>query len=67
MYVDEFSDNHAEVMYISAHTNHQLGPAELPHWPLPKSTWEEVALKVSKGISTGRILQGMLHLFVFYP
>ncbi len=36
MYVDEFNDNHVEVMYISAHTNHQLGPIEIPVLPLPK-------------------------------
>ena len=31
MYVDEYSDHHVEVIYISAHMNHQLGSAELPH------------------------------------
>ena len=55
MYVDEYSDHHVEVMYISAHMNHQLGSA---HLPLPISTRDEVALKVSKGISTERILEG---------
>ena len=58
MYVDEYSDHHVEVMYISAHMNHQLGSAELSHLPLPISTRDEVALKVSKGISTERILEG---------
>ena len=59
MYVDEYSDHHVEVMYnISAHMNHQLGSAELSCLPLPISTRDEVALKVSKGISTERILEG---------
>ena len=49
MYVDEYSDHHVEVMYISAHMNHQLGSAELSHLPLPISTRDEVALNVSKG------------------
>lgn len=60
MYVDEYFDNHVEVRYITAHTNHQLGAVELPHLPLPKSTREEVALKVSKGVSTERILEGKM-------
>lgn len=59
MYVDEYFDHHVEVQYITAHTNHQLGAVELPHLPLPKSTREEVALKVSKGISSQRILEGI--------
>ena len=56
--MDEYSDHHVEVMYVSAHMNHQLGSAELSHLPLPLSTRDEVALKVSKGISTERILEG---------
>ena len=58
MYVDEYFDHHVEVGYITAHTNHQLGAVELPHLPLPRSTREEVALKLSKGVSTKRILEG---------
>lgn len=60
MYVDEYYDHHVEVKYITAHTNHQLGNVELPHLPLPKSVREDVALKVSKGISTERILEGRI-------
>ena len=62
MYVDEYLDHHVEVRYITAHTNHQLGAVELPHLPLPRSIREEVALKLSKGVSTERILEGNVHV-----
>lgn len=58
MYVDEYSKGHVEVTYISAHTNHELGASELPHLPLPESVKEEVAMKVSIGISPERIQKG---------
>lgn len=58
MYVDEYFDSHVEVMYISAHTSHQLGSDEIQHLPLPRSVREDVAVKVSKGISADRILEG---------
>jgi len=45
--VDEFSDNHVNVVYFSAHTNHQVGPAQVLHLPLPKSTQDEVALRLA--------------------
>ena len=60
------SDHHVEVVYISAHTNYQLGAAELPHLPLPISTSDEVALKVSKSISTKKILEGHFYFFLFF-
>ena len=65
MYVDEYFDHHVEVTYITAHTNHQLGDVELPYLPLPKGVQEEVALKVSKGIPTERILELFHYLSTF--
>ena len=56
--------NQIEVMFISAHINHPLDATELPFLPLSQSTRDEVALKVSKGISTERILKGNTLIFV---
>ena len=58
MYVTEFHDGHVEVKYISAHTAHELGTSELPHLPVPKSVKEEIAMKISMGIPSERILEG---------
>ena len=58
MYVDEYKDGHVEVMYISAHSGHELGPCEIPFLPLPESTKEVVALKLSQGIPAQRIVDG---------
>ena len=66
MYVSEYADSHVEVMYITAHTNHELGAAELPHLPLPESVKEEVATKVSKGIPPERIQDGKMWNFMGY-
>ena len=62
MYVNEYDDGHVEVTYITAHTNHELDAAELPHLPLPDSVKKEVAMKVSKGIPPERIQDGNLPL-----
>ncbi len=43
--------------YISAHTDHDLGPQELKI-PLPKGTKDQVAKKISAGVPPDRILQG---------
>ena len=37
---------------------HELGPNELKYLQLPKSTKEEVSVKISIGIPLERILQG---------
>ena len=58
MYVNNFHDGHVEVEYIPAHTNHTLGQDELKHLPLPISTKEEVAMKLSFGVPPTRILNG---------
>ena len=58
MYVDEFVDGHVEVTHIPAHTGHELGPSEIKHLPLPHSTKEAVAGKLSLGIPPTRILHG---------
>ena len=60
-YVEEYSD-HVEVQYVSAHTNHKLCTSELQHLPLPQSSMDEVALKVSRGIATERIMEGFFIL-----
>ena len=44
--MDQYEDGHVGVTYISAHT-HQLGPSELKHLPLPQSTKDEIAMKIS--------------------
>lgn len=59
MYVDEFTDLHVEVTYISAHTEHELGAVELPFLPLPAGTKEDVAQKISQGITPQRIIDGI--------
>lgn len=58
MYVNDFHDGHVEVEYIPAHTNHTLGHGELKYLPLPMSTKEEVAMKLSLGVPPTRILNG---------
>ena len=54
----EYLDGKVEVKYISAHSNHDLGNAELPHLPLPKGVKEEIAIKLSLGIPPERIMDG---------
>ena len=57
MYDTEFHDGHVEVKCISAHTSHELGTTELPYLPLPKGTKEEIAIKLTMGISE-KIMDG---------
>ena len=66
MYVTEFVDGRVEVKYVTGHTGHELGPSEIKHLPLPGSTREEVAMKISVGVPSERILDGM-HLYKFCP
>ena len=63
MYVDVYSDKHVVVEYVPAHTGHQPGPQEVNFLPLPTSTEEAAACKLSQGIPTKRILQGKVILF----
>jgi len=56
MYVNNFEDGHVEVEYISAHTGHTL---KIKYLPLPASTKEEVAMKLSLGVNPTRILNGI--------
>ena len=58
MYVNNFYDGHVEVEYIPAHTGHILSHDEIKHLPLPQTTKEEVATKLSLGINPSRILDG---------
>ena len=58
MYVTKFKIGNIEVKYISAHFNHTIGPSEDAFLPLPTSTKEEIAMKLSLGISIERIMDG---------
>ena len=58
MYVNEYVDGHVEVMYLSAHLGHELGVSEFPFLPLPESTKQDTALKVTQGIPPQRIMDG---------
>ena len=60
MNVDYYGDGHVTVMYVTAHTNHQPGPREDAHLPLPKRIREEIASKLSNGIPPERIMEGMV-------
>lgn len=59
MYVTELKDGRVELDYISAHTGHNVTNSELIFLPLPNSTKEAVSVKLSQGISTERIVNGM--------
>ena len=59
MYVTKFNSGKIEVKYISAHSNHAPGPSEAGFLPLPVSIKEEIAMKLSLGISIERIMDGM--------
>ena len=50
--------------YISAHSNHMPDQSEAGFLPLPSSTKEEIAMKLSLGISIERIMDGMM--FIMY-
>ena len=64
MYVHECRDGHVEVMYLTTHSGHELGSNQLPYLPLPISTKENVALKISQGIPPGRIIDGNLVIII---
>ena len=57
LYVNEHEDGRVSVKYISAHT-HELGNGELKYLPLPESTKQDVATKISLGVPAERILEG---------
>ena len=57
--MDEYRDEYVEVMYLTAHSGHELGSNQLPYLPLPVSTKENVALKISQGIPPERIIDGI--------
>ena len=58
MYVNEFRNGHVKVRYIQAHTGHELGSCEIKHLPLPESTKQVVATKLSLRIPSERMLEG---------
>ena len=53
--MDEYKDGHVEVMYLTAHSGHELGA----NLPLPTSTKETISVKVSQGIPSERITDGI--------
>lgn len=57
--MDEYRDGHVEVMYFTAHNGHELGSTSLPYLPLPISTKENAALKISQGIPPEWIIGGI--------
>ena len=59
MYVTEYLDGKVEVKFISAHSDHDLGAAELLHLPLPKGVMEEIAIKLSLGIPPECMMEGI--------
>ena len=59
IYVTKFKSGKVEVKYVSAHSNHTTGPTEDAFLPLPATTKEEIAMKLSVGISIERIMDGM--------
>ena len=63
MYVTKFKSGNIEVKYISAHSNHTIGPSEDAFLPLPTSTKEEIAMKISLGISIERIMDGNINYY----
>ena len=63
MYVTKFKAGNIEVKYISAHSNHTIGPSEDAFLPLPTSTKEEIAIKLSLGISIERIMDGNVNYY----
>lgn len=56
--MDYYADGRVTVMYMIAHTNHQPGPCEDAHLPVPKSICEEIAIKLNSGIPPERIMEG---------
>ena len=44
--------------YVTAHTNHKSGPSEDAYLPLPRSTREEIAIKLANGIPCERTMEG---------
>ena len=49
------------VIYVTAHTNHQLRPCEDAHFPLPKNVHKEMAIKLRSGIIPETLMEGMLN------
>ena len=66
MYVDNFCDGHVEVEYIPAHTGHTLyHKSELQKpLPLPASSKEEVAIKLSLGVNPTQLLCSMHYVSI---
>ena len=61
MYVTKFNSGKVEVKYISTHLNHPPDPSEVVFLSLLVSSKEEIAVKLSLGISAERIMDDMLN------
>ena len=59
MYVTRTS-NAVSVKYITTHTNHDLSLQQAKHLPLPKDVKDGITIKLSLGIPTDRILDGIM-------
>ena len=58
MYVTELQSGAVQVMYMSAHSNHETGEKEDAFIPLPTRSKENIAMKISIGTPIERIMEG---------
>lgn len=58
MYVTELQSGRVQVKYISAHSNHDIGPTEDSFVSLPASTKEGITMKLSVEAPIQRIMDG---------
>ena len=58
MYVTELQSGEVQVIYVSAHSNHETEEKEDAFIPLPASSKENIAMKISIGIPIERIMEG---------
>ena len=65
MYASVYGDGHVELTYVTAHTNHQPGQSEDAYLPLPSSSREEIALKLTNGIPPERIMEGITISYMY--
>ena len=61
MTVTKLADGKIDVIFITAHTNHNPTVFEEKFLPLPQSVREEVADKLHSGIPKNKILKGIMN------
>ena len=59
----KFKAGNIEIKYVSAHSNHTTGPNKNAFLLLPTSTIEEIAMKLSLGISIEGIMNGKVNYY----